>query len=306
MTGVGTATEVTVPVLGVDCGGGSTRAVLVLPGGQVEQLGGPPLNALLHDDLAEVLAGLVIDSGAHLVGVGVPGLRGDVAQAALAGRLTALCRRPVAVADDARTARLAAFAGGPGIAVVAGTGSTALGEDAAGRQARAGGHGFLLGDEGGGWWIGREAVRAALRARDGLDPATALVARIEEAFGGLDAVVTSVHASPADRTALSRLTRPVAEAADGGDDVAAAILDRAADELAALAHAVRRRLPTAGPHACEDLPVAMLGGVFAIHRVRERFVAATGARAAAEAPEWGAVRLALAEAAPRPGGADGR
>lgn len=301
MTGVGAARDVSVPVLGVDCGGGSTRAVLVRPGGGVERLDGPPLNVLLHADLAEVVARLVVESGAQLVGVGVPGLRGDAARAALAGRLRELCRRPVAVAEDVRTARIAAFAGGPGIVVIAGTGSNALGEDAAGRQARAGGHGFLLGDEGSGWWIGREAVRAALRDRDGLGPATALTARVEAAFGTLDGAVAGLHADPTDRTLLSRLTRPVADAAADGDEVAAATLDRAADELAALAGAVRRRLAApSGGDAAGGLPVAMLGGVFAIERLRERFVASTGAHPAAEDPEWGAVRLALAELDPRP------
>lgn len=289
--------DVAVPVLGVDCGGGSTRAVLVRPGGAVERLDGPPLNVLLHTDLAEVVARLVVDSGARLVGVGVPGLRGDAAGAALAGRLRELCGRPVAVAEDVRTARVAAFAGGPGIVVIAGTGSNALGEDTAGHQARAGGHGFLLGDEGSGWWIGREAVRAALRGRDGLGPETALTAQVEAAFGALDAAVAAVHADPADRTLLSRLTRPVAEAAAGGDEVAVGILDRAADELVALADAVRRRLSTVAG-AADALPVAMLGGVFAIERLRDRFAAATGAHPPAEAPEWGAVRLALAELDP--------
>lgn len=289
------------PVLGIDCGGGSTRGVLVRPDGRQDRLDGPPLNVLLHADLVDVVADLVARSGAGRAGVGVPGLRGDARVAELSARLTARCGVPVVAAGDVEVARLAAFAGGPGIVVIAGTGSNALGEDAQGRQARAGGHGFLLGDEGGGWWIGRAAVNAALRAVDQTGPDTALVDMVVSAFGGLDDAVATVHRSPSERTLLSHLTREVAACAAAGDQVAGEILDRAADELAALATAVRARLDAGRTDAGRvdpgrvdaGLPVAMLGGVFAIDRVRSRMVEATGAVAPLEPPELGAVRLAL-------------
>lgn len=284
------------PVLGIDCGGGSTRGVLVLADGRQERLDGPPLNVLLHADLVDVVADLVARSGAARAGVGVPGLRGDERVAELSARLTARCGVPVVAAGDVEVARLAAFAGAPGIVVIAGTGSNALGEDVQGRQARAGGHGFLLGDEGGGWWIGRAAVNAALRAADGTGPETALVDMVVRLFGGLDDAVATVHRSPSERTLLSHLTRDVASCAAEGDPVAGAILDHAAEELAALAAAVRARLDAGRIDAGRidtALPVAMLGGVFAIDRVRSRMVEATGAVAPLEPPELGAVRLAL-------------
>src|SRR5215217_1934342 len=72
----------------------------------------------------------------------------------------------------------------------------AVGRDAAGRNARAGGHGYLLGDEGSGYWIGREAVRAALRAADGTGPPTVLAALVQEAFESLVGAEQQVHQRP--------------------------------------------------------------------------------------------------------------
>ncbi len=71
------------------------------------------------------------------------------------------------VTDDAFIALAGATAGEPGLVVIAGTGSIAFGRNAAGRTARAGGWGYLFGDEGGGFWIARQAIRAALSFEEG-------------------------------------------------------------------------------------------------------------------------------------------
>ena len=154
---------------------------------------------------------------------------------------------------------------------------------AAGHTVRVGGHGFLLGDEGGGYWIGREAVRAALRAADGTGPATALTAVVQLAFGSLAGAETEVHRHPTERGLLSRLVPDVAAAAAGPDAEAARILAEAAAYLAELATAVRARLG--------DLPVAGVGGIFRCAPVREAFRAATDAAEPVEPPELGALRL---------------
>jgi N-acetylglucosamine kinase-like BadF-type ATPase len=185
------------------------------------------------------------------------------------------------VGDDTDAALAGAFAGRPGIVVIAGTGSGAAGRDATGRTVRVGGHGFLLGDEGGGYWIGREAVRAALRAADGTGPPTALIAVVERTFGSLAGAEQEVHRHPTDRGLLSRLVPDVAAAADAE---AARILAGAAAYLAELAEAVRTRLGT-------DLPVAGAGGIFDCAPIRAAFRAATGAVDPVEPPELGALRL---------------
>jgi N-acetylglucosamine kinase-like BadF-type ATPase len=270
------------PVLGVDAGGSGTRAVLVRDGVVVGRRELGPLNVLLHDDAVARLAELLTTAGAVAAGLGLAGIRDDTHAARVEAALQARTGVPVVVRDDTEAALAGAFRGEPGVVVIAGTGSGALGRDRKGRSCRAGGHGFLLGDEGGGYWIGREAVRAALRASDGTGPPTTLDRLVREAFGDLTAAVRRVHSHPTDRGTLAGLVPGVVAAAS--DPVAAGILDTAADALAALAAAVRGRLASA-------LPVAMSGGVFAADPVRRRFVAATGALPAAEPPELGAVRL---------------
>ena len=297
------------PVLGVDAGGTDCRAVLVRDGEVVARGRLGPLNVQLHPDALDRLAALIEQTGAVAAGLGLAGLRSTADAERVAAELRSRTGVLLAVGDDTEAALAGAFRGEPGVVVIAGTGSAALGRDAEGRTARVGGHGYLLGDEGGGYWIGREAVRAALRAADGTGPPTALAAVVRDAFGGLTAAVRDVHARPTDRRLLGRLvpfvsalagspdvavdTGPAVEAdveaevnrwAHAGPDAEAVrILREAADHLVDLADAIRARL---GP-----LPVAMAGGIFNAGPVRRRFVAATRAVDPAEPAEIGAIRL---------------
>ena len=109
------------------------------------------------------------------------------------------------------------FLGRPGIVVASGTGSFAVGGNDVGSLRRAGGNGFLLGDEGSAYWLGREAVRAALADVDGTGPPTALRQLIERRTGlDLPALVRKVHGNPGDRSFLAGLA-PLVAAAGGGD-----------------------------------------------------------------------------------------
>jgi glucosamine kinase len=272
-------------VLGVDAGGTDCRAVLVRDGEIVIRRRLGPLNVLLHADALDRLSALILETGAVAAGLGLAGVRtaGDADR--IAAELRARTGVPVTVGDDTEAALAGAFQGGPGLIVIAGTGSGALGRTVDGRTARVGGHGFLLGDEGSGYWIGREAVRAALRAADGTGPPTALAAVARDAFGDLTGAVQQVHARPADRRLLGRLVPAVTALVESPepDAEAARILAAAADHLVGLAGAIRDRL---GP-----LPVAMAGGIFRAAPVRRRFVAVTDAVEPAEPAEIGAIRL---------------
>lgn len=275
-------------ILGVDAGGSGTRAVLVRNGAVVARYEDRPLNVLLHPDAVSRLVALIQGSRASAAGLGLAGIRGSQEAEKLRAVLAAETGVTVAVADDTEAAFLGAFRGEPGIIVIAGTGSNAFGRNGSGRAARVGGHGFLLGDDGGGYWIANRAIRAALHSYDGTGPKSpALEAAVLAGFGmtddGFDGVVRVVHSAPADRHVVARLA-PVVMALD--DPVVSGILDDAAAALIAMANALRGRLGA-------DLPVAMHGGVFQNPRIRERFVAATGAVEPAEAPEFGAIRLVL-------------
>jgi len=175
----------------------------------------------------------------------------------------------VETTTDARTALLGATGGGPGIMVIAGTGSIALARDADGREARAGGWGYVFGDEGGAFDLVRQATRAALRMEEGWGPDTQLrdflleAAQCETANDAMHDLYTDSW--PRSRTAA--LAPFVTRAAESGDPVAAGILETAGAELARYASAARNQLFS----PVETVPVAYVGGVFQSTPVLESF-----------------------------------
>jgi glucosamine kinase len=161
---------------------------------------------------------------------------------------------------DFVTALAGALAGEPGVILIAGTGSIAFGMDAAGRRVRVGGWGYLLGDEGSGYDLGRQAFAAAARAEDGRGPETALLEAVVAHFGRacLWDVRQAIYAGEITRPEIAGLARVVSACAVGGDVVARRLLARAGEELAEAAAAVLRRLDMS------DVPamVSGVGGVF--------------------------------------------
>ena len=153
-----------------------------------------------------------------------------------------------------------ALAGAQGIAVVAGTGSIAYGEYD-GRSARAGGWGELFSDEGSAFWLAREALALFSRMEDGRAPKGLLHELIRNHFGvthGLD-VCATVYGPPAmSRSEIAALSPLLTQAASGGDVSARKILESAAQEIAALVHAVRDVL-TVEPHV--PITVSYCGGL---------------------------------------------
>ncbi len=231
--------------LGVDAGGSGTRAVM-LEGGTVTELpAGPPMNALLTAGFAGLLEEIVRAADATAAGIGVPGLSQPDRAHELSELLTRRTGCPVHVTRDADTARAGAFLGGPGVVVIAGTGSAAFGWNGV-NSIQVGGHGFLLGDEGSAYWIGRAAVRSALRWEDQMGGSELIHRAVTQATGsGLDALIAQVHTHPAERKRLTVLAPVVADLARD-DAEARRILLRAAEHLAALARGARRRLASPG------------------------------------------------------------
>lgn len=161
------------------------------------------------------------------------------------------------VVGDNAIALEAAFSGGPGVIVIAGTGSIAYGENAAGENARAGGWGFAVSDEGSGQWIGRNAVSALLRAKDeGRESSLDDVVLKEWKLNSLSQIVVMANATPPPNFAA--LAPGILKAADAGDLLARETLIHAGNELAQLAAIVARKLFT----GAASVPVAMVGGVF--------------------------------------------
>jgi len=200
------------------------------------------------------------------------------------------------VTTDAVTALAGATATGQGIVVIAGTGSIAFGRDAAGREARAGGWGYVYGDEGGAFDIVRQAVRAALRAEEGWGPPAGFLGALLESTGSGSAneMLHRFYGDEWLRPRVAALAPLVDRAAADGDGVALEILNGAAIQLAMLAAAVRGQLFQPG----EPVDVAYVGGVFRSDRVHEKFRLLIEMEAAVccVAPLHGPERGALLEA----------
>ena len=173
------------------------------------------------------------------------------------------------VTHDALIALSGATAGEPGIIAIAGTGSIAFGRNASGVTARAGGWGYIFGDEGGGFDIARQAVRAALRFEEGWGPATTLRDRILQETGATSAndALHRFYTAEYSRPQIASLSRLVDDAATAGDEVSAKILSNAAQQLAMLVAAIRAQLWITATSA----RIAYIGGVFRSKPLLERF-----------------------------------
>lgn len=142
---------------------------------------------------------------------------------------------------DEEIALDAAFYGGPGVLVVAGTGSNVVGRTHAGQIIHAGGWGPVLADEGSGQWIGREGLRSAFRALDEGKPTQMFESVIHHwQLTGLDDLVGKANATPVPDFSL--LTPVIVSCAENGDAVALDVLKRAGEELAHLASLTIQRL----------------------------------------------------------------
>jgi N-acetylglucosamine kinase len=170
---------------------------------------------------------------------------------------------------DAQIALTGATAGKPGIIAIAGTGSIAFGRNPAGRTARAGGWGYLFGDEGGAFDIARQALRAVLRNEEGWGPQTALRAAFLEESGMKSAndLMHDSYTPEFSRERFASLAKLVDNVAHAGDQVARDILTAAAQSLAIFTAAVRAQLFQDE----EPVQISYAGGVFKSALVLERF-----------------------------------
>jgi N-acetylglucosamine kinase-like BadF-type ATPase len=173
------------------------------------------------------------------------------------------------ITHDAHIALAGATGGEPGIIVIAGTGSMVFGRNAAGVSARAGGWGYVFGDEGGAFDLVRQALRAVLRHEEGWGPATALRPALLEAAGARDAnqLLHLCYTSEYPRDRVAGWATRIDQTARAGDAVAADILGSAAQALATMTAAVRRQLFTLPA----QVKVCYSGGVFGSHPLLERF-----------------------------------
>jgi len=294
--------------LGVDGGQSSTTALIGDETGRVLGAGaGGPCNHVGAAEGPQKLARAVSESvgqACAAAGLDAAAVRFEAACFGMSGGpddkhsiLGPMLRAAhLVITNDAVIALAGATAGEPGIITIAGTGSIAFGRNREGRAMRAGGWGYIFGDEGGGFDIARQALRAALRMEEGWGPGTELRGVLLAATGGTDAndVLHRFYTSDWPRARVAGLARLVDAAALAGDRVALEILGNAAQQLAALTAAVRRQLWREG----EAVTVAYIGGVFrsAILLERFRMLVELADGASCRAPVYGPAAGALLEA----------
>ena len=253
---------------GVDAGGSHTTVVVadgalrVLarvdgPASAMRPGGGLKSAAVIADTARRAVLQAGVTLPARWMGVGAAGAGRDVEQQELQEAVLASdVAKDVRVMSDGEAALRSAFGTAPGMLISAGTGSIAYARDPAGRLHRAGGYGWQMGDEGGGYWMGRRALAAAGAQRDGRGEGSTLGARLLGALGLRDfddLVRWAATATPAQIAGLAPL---VVNAAVEGERVAQTIINEGAAALADLVRVLLPRFPNTGP-----VPLATGGGL---------------------------------------------
>ena len=299
-------------VLGIDAGGTKTMCLLADEHGRViaeARSGGANLQAagelevekVLHQVMEAVLSDR--EGLPAAICLGIAGVDRPEDADAVRGIMRRIgFKIPALIVNDALVALVAGAGEDPGVVLVAGTGSIAYGKDALGRAARSGGWGYLLGDEGGGFWIGRAALSAVVRQYDGRGPATILTELVLDrlGLGQPTDLIREIYDRDVRRQTIASLASLVQAAMDRGDAVAGDILTRAGAELASAASSVISRLEMRG----DVFPTILAGGIFQgvpwlAADVRRRISEAaprSEVRPLDVEPAVGAVRLAIAAA----------
>jgi N-acetylglucosamine kinase-like BadF-type ATPase len=299
-------------VLGIDAGGTKTvcqladeRATVIAEaragGANLQAAGELAVEKVLHDVMEEALDDRGVVPTAICLGIaGVDRPEDERVIRGVMKRIGYMAR--ILVVNDALVALEAGAPGEPAVVIIAGTGSIAYGRNAKYEAARAGGWGYVLGDEGSGYWIGRAALRAVLREADRRGPETELTSLLLKHFGvarAQDLIHEVYHETPNPAT-IAAVAQCVQQAFLDGDPVAIGILRASADQLEQSGLSVARRLEMIGM----PFPFVLAGGIFRavpwLHQELERRLPLASPKSVTRLlnvePALGAVRLALAAA----------
>lgn len=263
-------------VLGVDGGGTKTYASIISTSGHILGKGSAgPSN--YHDvgvevaktNLAHAIATAAIDAELTkpkfeaaflgLASIVSPADRAVVQSIAKDLELPANDR--LGIDHDCRIALAGGLSGRPGIVQIAGTGASTYGRNAEGKEWRSGGWAHLLADEGGGYWFGLNAMKAAVRAEDGRSKETVLrqlvMDRLELAT--MNDIMHRLYVTGMSRSEIASLCPLLMDAAKEGDEVALAVVEEGTAHLSECVEVVAKRLGFAQSSACE---LALVGGLF--------------------------------------------
>lgn len=254
--------------LGIDGGGSKTRCIV---GDEESRLGTGTSGSskvqrvgetCARDSLSGAIHEACVQAGVSprkiaRTGAGITGSARPEIAALMRELIMSVVGGEIEIIGDVEVAFEDAFGDGAGVIVIAGTGSIAYGRNSTGEPARSGGWGYPISDEGSGYWIGVEAVHAALGVRDRRETPR-LLAELMTKLGAkdFDDFVVRMNSNPTPDFAT--LFPVVLSSAEGGDVVANEVLGCAGRELAKLAESVISRIFVQQP-----VSIATHGGVFA-------------------------------------------
>lgn len=261
-------------VIGIDGGGTKTIAVLADEKGRVaaQATGGPTNPNVLTDEkltltIKTMLKELAEKASAEFATVthlfaGISGAAGQKASE----KLTDIFKQHMpghvscTIAPDPINALYSGTYGDAGIVQIAGTGSITYGVDKNGVHARAGGWGYLFGDEGSGYDLGKRAVIASTQAMDGTREATVLSEKICTYFGTITMrdAVEKIYGAQVPKEEIAKLSPLVLQSYHEEDPIAVSIVSEATEAIVHQIQSVKKRL---FPHE-EQVPLVLAGGVF--------------------------------------------
>lgn len=264
-------------VLGIDGGGTKTTGVIANEKGEViaeATVGASNLNSVgryfVEKELTKLMKSLNQQIGGNLTQIqrvfaGMSGAGDKDTRKELQQMITSLvpaCIK-VTVDHDAITALYSGTLGKPGVVQIAGTGAISFGENKHGNRGRVGGWGYLFNDHGSGYSIGRDGLKMAFLAYDGLGKSTCLQELFVNHFGAQDLpdIIPMIYQDKNPRELIASLSKLVVKATDDGDSVAKEIIK---EKGVALGHSIVslvNQLFTEEINT-ESIPVVLVGGVF--------------------------------------------
>ncbi len=269
--------------IGIDGGGTKTVCILSDENGRIlakatGESSNMQANSLSHVGrvLQNLVARVLADSGSsieqiHSATIALAGCDRPADKVALSPVIHSFLPEKVLmhIQNDALAALAAGTCGGPGMILIAGTGSIVYSLTASGEMARTGGWGYLLGDEGSGYAIGRAGISAVLKAFDGTGQATKMTDLAIQAWS-LNTpadIVPFIYREGEAKHKIASFSKIVFTAAKSSDAVARGIIDDAVDELCHLVESGRGKanLPP-------DTPIVIGGGLFSEPFFKTKFI----------------------------------
>jgi N-acetylglucosamine kinase-like BadF-type ATPase len=248
--------------LGIDAGASGTKWTLINENGTVAAGVSEAMDGHLYREASVARMQKVLGTiSSEIKGVKVEsvfmGITGVTHDGSIEREISAVFQSKSTVVSDIELAYRANFATGDGILLYAGTGSVAYAIDEKARAHKIGGWGYLLGDEGAGYWIGREAIRFTLFQIESKAEVAdkSLADLILKEINAHDWSTVKAFVYSQERSAIAALTKIVDFAATSGDSDAIAILHKAAGNLADLVNRMDKLL------FHKALPVKFTGGI---------------------------------------------